>query len=134
MEQRLARRAGRQHGVLTRRQLLTAGLSSNSIDRWVKKGRLLRQHPGVYRLGHQAPSVDASYLAAVLACGEGAFLWRPRGRPPPRPPERGSAGSRSDGANRATDQRDPHAQDAALPDRGRTRSRDSRDERASDPC
>jgi hypothetical protein len=31
------------------------------------------------RLGHRAPSVEARYLAAVLACGEGALLsGRPR--------------------------------------------------------
>jgi hypothetical protein len=28
----------------------------------------------VYRVGHRAPSVHARYLAAVLACGEGAVL------------------------------------------------------------
>jgi hypothetical protein len=31
-------------------------------------------HRGVYRLGHRAPSIEASYMAAVLACGEGAVL------------------------------------------------------------
>jgi hypothetical protein len=31
-------------------------------------------HVGVYAVGHQAPSVDGEYLAAVLACGEGAVL------------------------------------------------------------
>jgi very-short-patch-repair endonuclease len=31
-------------------------------------------HRGVYRVGHRAPSVEAGYLAAVLACGEGALL------------------------------------------------------------
>jgi very-short-patch-repair endonuclease len=31
-------------------------------------------HPGVYRVGHLAPNVEARYLAAVLACGEGAVL------------------------------------------------------------
>jgi hypothetical protein len=28
----------------------------------------------VYRVGHQAPSLEARYLAAVLACGDGAVL------------------------------------------------------------
>jgi hypothetical protein len=28
----------------------------------------------VYRVGHRAPSVEARYLAAVLACGDGAVL------------------------------------------------------------
>jgi hypothetical protein len=31
-------------------------------------------HRGVYRVGHRAPSVEARYLAAVLACGDGAVL------------------------------------------------------------
>lgn len=34
----------------------------------------MREHPGVYRVGHRAPDVLASYLAAVLACGDGALL------------------------------------------------------------
>jgi very-short-patch-repair endonuclease len=31
-------------------------------------------HRGVYRVGHRAPSLEARYLAAVLACGDGAVL------------------------------------------------------------
>ncbi len=31
-------------------------------------------HRGVYRVGHRAPSLEARYLAAVLACGPGALL------------------------------------------------------------
>jgi hypothetical protein len=38
------------------------------------RGTLIRVHPGVYRVGHRAPSVEARYLAAVWACGEGALL------------------------------------------------------------
>jgi very-short-patch-repair endonuclease len=40
----------------------------------VGSGSLLRVHPGVYRVGHRAPSTEARYLAAVLAAGEGALL------------------------------------------------------------
>jgi hypothetical protein len=40
----------------------------------VRTGSLLPVHRGVYRVGHRAPSVEARYLAAVLACGEGALL------------------------------------------------------------
>jgi very-short-patch-repair endonuclease len=74
VEKRLARIAGRQHGVVTRTQLLAAGLSKAGIERRVRKGLLLREHRGVYRVGHRAPSIQARYLAAVLACGEGAVL------------------------------------------------------------
>jgi very-short-patch-repair endonuclease len=66
--------ARRSHGVVTRRQLLAAGISSDEIAHRVRSGALLREHPGVYRVGHRAPSVEARYLAAVLACGEGALL------------------------------------------------------------
>jgi hypothetical protein len=31
-------------------------------------------YSGVYRVGHRAPSVEAGYVAAVKACGEGALL------------------------------------------------------------
>jgi hypothetical protein len=53
---------------------------------------LIRQYPGVYRVGHAAPSTEADYLAAVRACGPGAvlsglaaaWLWGlVRGAPPP---------------------------------------------------
>ena len=39
-----------------------------------RSGALLREHRGVYRVGHWAPSVEARYLAAVLACGDDACL------------------------------------------------------------
>src|SRR5688572_12065506 len=32
---------------------------------------------GVYRVGHAAPSLLATYMAAVLACGPGALLRGP---------------------------------------------------------
>jgi very-short-patch-repair endonuclease len=66
--------ARRSHGVVTRRQLLAAGVSSDEIAHRVRSGTLLREYPGVYRVGHRAPSVEARYLAAVLACGDRALL------------------------------------------------------------
>ena len=48
----------------------------------MRRGTLIREHRGVYRVGHRAPSVLARYLAAVRACGEGAAAERARGRPP----------------------------------------------------
>src|SRR3954469_19354566 len=74
VEQKLARLGGRQHGVVTRPELLRAGISTGAIERRVRKGLLIQQYPGVYRVGHAAPSVDASFMAAVRACGEGAVL------------------------------------------------------------
>ena len=61
-------------GVATRRELLDAGISSDQIKHRLATGALIRKHQGVYLVGHQAPSVQASYLAAVKACGEGALL------------------------------------------------------------
>ena len=84
--------ASKTHGVVTRSQLLDAGITQAEIKWRIKVGLLLRIHRGVYRVGHQAPSLLAQYIAAVLACGEGALLCRRsaaylhcliRGDPPP---------------------------------------------------
>jgi predicted transcriptional regulator of viral defense system len=74
VERELARIADGQHGVVTRTQLLHAGVTPAEIAHRVRTGALLREHRGVYRVGHRAPSVEARYLAAVLACGRGAVL------------------------------------------------------------
>jgi very-short-patch-repair endonuclease len=74
VERVVGRIASRSHGVVTRRQLLAAGVSRHEITERLRTGTLLREYPGVYRVGHRAPSVEARYLAAVLACGEGALL------------------------------------------------------------
>jgi very-short-patch-repair endonuclease len=73
-ERVIAQMAAAQHGVVTRAQLLDAGLSRNVIQRRLKNGLLLEQHRGVYRVGHRAPSIEARYMAAVLACRDGALL------------------------------------------------------------
>jgi predicted transcriptional regulator of viral defense system len=70
----IARIAGRQHGVVARRQLTEAGISTASIRGRLEKGGLIRVHRGVYRVGHAAPISDATYLGAVMACGTGALL------------------------------------------------------------
>jgi Transcriptional regulator, AbiEi antitoxin len=74
VEQHLAQIAGSSHGVVTRAELLRAGVTVAQIKRRLRSGVLLREHRGVYRVGHRAPSVEARYLAAVLACGQGALL------------------------------------------------------------
>ena len=66
--------AGRQHGVVSRLQLRAACISANWIEERLDKGSLIRVYRGVYRVGHIAPSIEADYMAAVLACGEGAVL------------------------------------------------------------
>ena len=74
VEQQLAEMARRSHGVVTRRELLRAGISAKQIDRRLRTGALIAVFRGVYRVGHRAPSVEAHYLAAVKACGAGALL------------------------------------------------------------
>ena len=87
-----ALRAERQHGRITRTQLLEMGADARCVDRWLADGRLRRVHNGVYAVGHAAPSMLGDYMAAVLACGEGAALSHRAaahllrllpGRPPP---------------------------------------------------
>ena len=74
MEQEIARIAGAAHGVVTRTQLLSAGITLSEIKQRLRSGVLLHEYRGVYRVGHRAPSVEARYLAAVRACGPGALL------------------------------------------------------------
>jgi hypothetical protein len=74
VERELARLAAGSHGVVTRAQLLRAGITLAEIRQRLHTGALLREHRGVYRVGHRAPSAEARYLAAVWACGESAVL------------------------------------------------------------
>jgi hypothetical protein len=73
-EEKAAAIAAGAWGVVTRPELLSAGVTRREIERRVEKGLLIPQHRGVYRVGHSAPSTEARYLAAVKACGEGALL------------------------------------------------------------
>ena len=70
----LARLAGSSHGVVTRAQLLRAGMTPEEIRQCLQSGTLHREYRGVYRVGHRAPNDEARYLAAVWACGRGALL------------------------------------------------------------
>ena len=66
--------ASAAHGVVTRAELLRAGVTVAEIRTRLGRGALITVYRGVYRVGHSAPSVEAGYLAAVRACGEGALL------------------------------------------------------------
>jgi hypothetical protein len=66
--------AARQYGVVTRAQLVAVGMSEEAIARRMRSGRLHRLHRGVYAVGHTALSQHGRWLAAVLACGDGALL------------------------------------------------------------
>ena len=70
----LARIAAEQHGVVTSNQLRQVGVGKNAITRALREGRLHRIHQGVYAVGHRGLSLHGRFMAAVLACGEGAVL------------------------------------------------------------
>jgi hypothetical protein len=72
LDLRLTAVAERQHGVVARRQLLHLGATSDAIRHRLAVGRLRRLHRGVYATGLLGPY--SRYMAAVLACGERAFL------------------------------------------------------------
>ncbi len=70
---RIGTLAGRQHGVVTRSQLLELGLSPAAVGRRVGSGHLRPLHRGVYLVG-PIMSDRAVKMAAVLAGGPGAVL------------------------------------------------------------
>jgi very-short-patch-repair endonuclease len=70
----IARIAARQNGVVSRTQLLAAGVAASSIDRRLRAGRLHPVHRGVYLVGHVAMPDGAPEMAAVLAYGRGAVI------------------------------------------------------------
>ena len=70
----IAELAARQHGLVTRLQLLTLGLGQGAIAARLQSGRLFRVYPGVYAVGVPVVSYQAQAHAAVLACGPRAVL------------------------------------------------------------
>jgi putative AbiEi antitoxin of type IV toxin-antitoxin system/uncharacterized protein DUF559 len=73
-DRRVAALAADQYGVVSASQLCAAGLSREQIKRRLRSGRLLPVHRGVYAVGHPLLGSQGRWLAAVLACGEGAVL------------------------------------------------------------
>jgi very-short-patch-repair endonuclease len=65
--------ASREHGVVTRADLLGAGVPAHIIDRRVRNGTLHTVYRGVYRIPSLATS-HTRFMAAVLACGRGCSL------------------------------------------------------------
>lgn len=66
--------AGRQHGIVTRQQLLALGFSSRSIEHRRATGRLHLVARGVYAVGWPALDKRRRWMAAALTCGEDAAL------------------------------------------------------------
>ena len=92
VDQRIARLGSRAKGIVTHAELIAAGITAKEIRGRRARGSLLPVFRGVYRVGHAAPSIEATYMAAVKACGDGAvvsglaaahLLGIVRGAPPP---------------------------------------------------
>jgi very-short-patch-repair endonuclease len=73
-DQVIAGLAARQRGIVTRPQLIGAGIERGAIKRRLRAGRLHSVHRGVYLVGHAVPPDGAREMAAVLACGAGALV------------------------------------------------------------
>lgn len=63
-----------QHGVVSRRQLLDAGLSRRAIQHRLERGRLHLVTEGVYAVGRPELTRKGWWMAATLACGPDAML------------------------------------------------------------
>jgi hypothetical protein len=74
LPQRVAAIAARQHGVVSRSQLLELEIHPSLMKRWVNAGHLHRVYRAVYAVGHRRITWEGQRMAAVLACGPGAFL------------------------------------------------------------
>jgi very-short-patch-repair endonuclease len=66
--------AARQHGIVTRQQLLALGFGRRSIEHRVARGRLFPVSLGVYAVGWPALNQRRQWMAAVLAGGSNAAL------------------------------------------------------------
>jgi putative AbiEi antitoxin of type IV toxin-antitoxin system len=71
---KIAHAAERQHGHVTRRQLLGLGVGGGAITHRIAAGDLVVVHAGVYAIGYRRVEPVARAMAAVLACGAGAVL------------------------------------------------------------
>jgi Protein of unknown function (DUF559) len=66
--------ADRQHGVITRAQLLEIGSNRRAIEHRIRIGRLHPIWSGIYAVGRPRISIEARWMAAVLSCGPTALL------------------------------------------------------------
>jgi very-short-patch-repair endonuclease len=70
----IAELARRQHDVVARWQLRNVGVPEGVIDARLRSGRWRLIYRGVYATGHSPLTPEGRFIAAVLACGEGAAL------------------------------------------------------------
>jgi very-short-patch-repair endonuclease len=70
----IAGRAAAQFGRVSRAQMVNSGVSQTAIARWLAEGYIFRTLPGVYAVGHRAPSVEGELSDVLLYVGDGAML------------------------------------------------------------
>lgn len=73
-DQRVAAIAALQRGVVSRQQLLAAGIGGEAIQGMLTRGRLWPEHQGVYSVGCPSAQPFARETAALLAVGPNAVL------------------------------------------------------------
>jgi hypothetical protein len=61
-------------GVVSLGELLALDIPETTVRSWVRAGRLIRLHRGVYAVGHDALRREARWRAALLAYGADAVL------------------------------------------------------------
>lgn len=66
--------ADKQHGVVSRSQLLALGMGAEAIRHGLARGKLHQLMRGVYALGRPSVGERGRWMAAVLACGPQALL------------------------------------------------------------
>src|SRR5436190_19136143 len=74
LEREMEQLARRQHGVVSRSQLLELGMGRRAVVRRLEQGRLHELHRGVYVVGVRRISRRGRWMAVVVSCGEGAVL------------------------------------------------------------
>lgn len=89
-DEALAKKATEQFGLISRDQAIALGLSASGVDRRLRRKRLLRFLPGVYRFPGTVASDHQRILGACLSVGPSAlashataaFLWNLESRVP----------------------------------------------------
>ena len=80
VERGIAALLARQDGIISRGQAVRAGATKSNIETYVRNGRWLPVHRGVYRLAGVALSWRRDLLAACLACRTGVASFGAAGR------------------------------------------------------
>jgi very-short-patch-repair endonuclease len=71
---RLNRLATKQFGLVRWEQIVRIGVSRATIFKWAEDGYLDPIVPGIYAVGHRAPTVESELSQALLYAGDGAML------------------------------------------------------------